>query len=241
MTAPASTCGTEMRSAMTLASEAVAAVRPMRKDAARNRELLIAAAREVFAQRGLEASLDDIAHHAGLGVGTAYRHFANKRELASALIDSAIDSIVELAEQSLTYDDAWLGLVRFLEGALAVQAEDRGLREVLMGLHDPEQLEAIHERLSAIIADLLERGRRQGVIRSDAVPSDVGFLMTMICAVADVGGDVAPDIWRRYLQMCLEGLKPGAAALAVAPLSEPDFRKAMATHKECMARPALKA
>jgi AcrR family transcriptional regulator len=236
--------GSKVRSAMTLTTDAIGVVgasRPMRKDAARNRELLIEAAREVFAQRGLEASLDDIAHHAGLGVGTAYRHFANKRELASALIDTAIDAIVELADQALTYDDAWLGLVSFLEGSLAVQAEDRGLREVLMGLHDPEQLEQIHERLSTMIGELLERGQRQGVVRDDAVASDVGFVMTMVCAVADVGGDTAPDIWRRYLAMCLEGLKPGAAALETPPLSEPEFRKAMATHKECLAKPALKA
>jgi AcrR family transcriptional regulator len=225
---------------MTLTTEAVGAARPMRKDAARNRELLIEAAREVFAQRGLEASLDDIAHHAGLGVGTAYRHFANKRELASALIDTAVDAIVSLAEQSLTYDNAWLGLESFLEGSLAVQAEDRGLREVLMGLHDPEQLEQIHERLSTMIGELLERGQRQGVVRQDAVASDVGFVMTMICAVADVGGDTAPDIWRRYLAMVLEGLKPAAGPLAMPPLSEPEFRKAMVSHKEGMAKPALK-
>jgi AcrR family transcriptional regulator len=227
--------------AMTLTSEASSLARPMRKDAARNRELLIAAAREVFAQRGLEASLDDIAHHAGLGVGTAYRHFANKRELAAALIEQAIDQIVALAEHALTLDDPWQGMVGFLEGALAVQAADRGLREVLMGLHDPEQLERIHERLSALIAELLARGQKQGAIRADSEPSDVGFVMTMVCAVADVGGDTAPEIWRRYLAMCLEGLKPGASTLPVGPLSESAFRKAMATHKECMARPALKA
>ena len=66
--------------------------RPLRKDAARNRALLLDAAREVFAERGLEASLDDIARHAGLGVGTAYRHFSNKYELAQAIFAEAIDA-----------------------------------------------------------------------------------------------------------------------------------------------------
>jgi AcrR family transcriptional regulator len=208
-----------------------AAARPMRKDAARNRELLIVAAREVFAQRGLEASLDDIAHHAGLGVGTAYRHFANKRELAAALIDDAVNKIVALAEDAVAIDDAWQGLVGFFEGALAVQAADRGLREVLMGLHDPEQLDAIHDRLSALTDRLLERGQQQGVIRRDLVSSDIGFVMTMVCAVLDVGGDAAPEIWRRYLAVCLAGLKPGSDPLPLAPLSEPEFRKAVASHK----------
>src|SRR5580698_7780702 len=88
---------------------------PMRKDAARNRELLIAAGRDVFAKRGLEASLDDIARQAGVGVGTAYRHFANKFELAEAIMRTAIGEVVAAAEAALRVDDAWLGLVGFLE------------------------------------------------------------------------------------------------------------------------------
>ena len=71
--------------------------RPMRKDAARNRELLIAAGRDVFAKRGLEASLDDIARQAGVGIGTAYRHFGNKFELAEAIMHNAIGEVVAAA------------------------------------------------------------------------------------------------------------------------------------------------
>src|ERR1700761_5574319 len=96
-------------------ADQIAPARPLRKDAARNRELLIEAAREVFARRGLEASLDDVAHHAGLGVGTAYRHFANKYELATALMQQTIDTIVASAEQALQADDPWVGLTDFLE------------------------------------------------------------------------------------------------------------------------------
>src|ERR1700761_7454808 len=107
MTAPTIVSASEATSLMASTSAAAPAAPPMRRDAARNRELPIAAAREVFAQRGLEASLDDVARHAGLGVGTAYRHFANKRELATALIDDAIDSIVALAEHAVAIEDAW--------------------------------------------------------------------------------------------------------------------------------------
>ena len=92
----------------------------MRKDAARNRGLLIDAAREVFAQRGLEASLDDVAHRAGLGVGTAYRHFANKYELAGAILQHAVDEIVAHAEHALTVEDPWQALVGVNLWALTV-------------------------------------------------------------------------------------------------------------------------
>src|ERR1700753_2229289 len=109
----------------------------MRKDAARNRELLLAAARNVFAERGLDASLDDIARQAGVGVGTAYRHFANKFELAEAIMKQALDEVLAVAEQATRADDPWAGLVGFLEFILDLQTRDRGLREVMMGLtHD---------------------------------------------------------------------------------------------------------
>src|ERR1700710_241576 len=116
----------------------VAPSRPLRKDASRTARRRIESAGVVFARRGLEASLDEIAHQAGLGVGTAYRHFANKYELASALMQQTIDAIVGSAEVALQAEDPWDGLVGFLEAALAAQTADRGLREVLMGVHDPQ-------------------------------------------------------------------------------------------------------
>lgn len=126
---------------MTAQSESAAASRPLRKDAARNRALLVQAGREVFAERGLEASLDDVARHAGLGVGTAYRHFANKYELAQAIFTEAIETIIAKAEEAAELDDPWRGLVMFFECAAEAQATDRGLREVLMGFHDPEEMQ----------------------------------------------------------------------------------------------------
>lgn len=84
-----------------------AASRSLRKDAARNRAALLEAARAVFADRGLDASLDDIAHHAGVGVGTAYRHFANRYELAGAILREAVEEIVGLAHDCVEIDDPW--------------------------------------------------------------------------------------------------------------------------------------
>jgi AcrR family transcriptional regulator len=212
-------------------AEEDAPARPLRKDAARNRELLIAAAREVFARRGIEASLDDVARRAGLGVGTAYRHFANKYELLTALMTQTIDEIVAQAEYAATMDDPWEGLVTFLEAALTVQAKDRGLREVLMGVHDPEKLEQVHDRIAAPLDEIVRRAKRARLVRRDVEPSDVGVIIGMLCTVADIGGDEHPELWRRYLPLCLEGLKPGAPKPAVKALDEAQIRRAMATHK----------
>src|SRR4051795_6885192 len=117
----------------------------MRKDAARNRALLVQAGREVFAERGLDASLDDIARHAGLGVGTAYRHFANKYELAEAIFTEAIESIVAKAEEAAAMPDPWQGLLNFFEFAAESQTADRGLREVMMGFHDPATMRRVKQ------------------------------------------------------------------------------------------------
>jgi AcrR family transcriptional regulator len=218
---------------MTTVSEP--ASRPLRKDAARNRALLVQAAREVFAERGLEASLDDIAHHAGLGVGTAYRHFANKYELAKAIFAEAIDDIVSLAELAATMDDPWQGIAGFLEGTAEAQTADRGLREVLMGVHDAEQMERVNDRISVPLNDLVTRAKAVGAVRADLEGTDIGVVLIMLCTVADIASDVAPDLWRRYLPMLMNGLRPGAD-LPVAPITDELFRTAVSTHKQRLIR-----
>lgn len=211
------------------------ASRPLRKDAARNRVALIQAAREVFAERGLEASLDDVAHRAGVGVGTAYRHFANKYELARAIIAESVDEVIDLAEQAAAADDPWAALVGFIERIAVLQSSDRGLREVLMGAHDAEQMEQVSERLSEPLNQMVSRAKAIGAIRSDAEITDVGVVLLMLCTVADVTGDASPDLWRRYLPMLVNGLRSDAA-LPVPPVPEDVLRKAMASHKQRLFR-----
>ena len=208
--------------------------RPMRKDAARNRALLVQAAREVFAERGLEASLDDVAHRAGLGVGTAYRHFANKYELAQAIFAEAVEQVIDLAHRSADAADPWAGIVSFLEGVAELQTADRGLREVLMGVHDPEQMEHVNDRLSEPLGQMVDRGKRAGVLREDVEITDLGVVLLMLCTVADTMGDAAPDLWRRYLPMLLDGLRISAAP-PIPPIPEDLMRKAMASYKQRLA------
>src|SRR3954471_13315487 len=98
---------------------------PLRKDAARNRERLLTAASELFAERGLHVTLNDIAHRAGVGVGTAYRRFANKDELIDALFEKRLHDVIAVAEEALAFTDAWIGLVSFLERSLHMQFGDR--------------------------------------------------------------------------------------------------------------------
>jgi len=226
---------------MTASPDTPAPCRPMRKDAARNRELLIDAAREVFAQRGLEASLDDVAHRAGLGVGTAYRHFANKYELAGAILEHAVDEIVAHAEHALTVEDPWQALVGFLEASLEAQTVDRGLREVLLGVHDPERMQQVHDRLVGPISELIRRTQRSGAMRAEIESTDLGIVIMMLCTVSDIAGDDAPQLWRRYLPLLLAGLQADEPALPVPALSETRFRELTADHKRRMVRASAAA
>jgi AcrR family transcriptional regulator len=200
--------------------------RPTRKDALRNRQLLIQSAREVFAVRGLEASMDDVAHHAGLGVGTAYRHFANKHELASAIFENAVDEIVELAEQALAMPNPWDGLVTFLEATLNAQTLNRALREILTGIYDDGR-ERHNARITAPFAPLVERAKAAGALRADAEPSDVSLIVVMLCTLADASSEQSPYLWRRYLPMLLAGLRDGAAPMPVPALTPEQLREAL--------------
>ena len=200
--------------------------RPMRKDAARNRALLIAAARDVFAKRGLDASLDEIARQAGVGVGTAYRHFGNKYELAEAIMHEALDTVVAAADRAGQAENPWTGLVGFLESVLILQTEDRGLREVMMGVH-AEKSEAVQERLLGRVARLLVRAQHAGQVRPDAEIGDLGAVLMMLNHVADLGGDVAPTLWRRYLPTLLAALRPDGPPLPGAPLSDIEMNEAI--------------
>src|SRR5215217_3051232 len=109
-----------------------APARPLRRDAELNRRRILASAREVFGQRGLEATLDDIAHHAGLGVGTVYRRFPGKEQLVEAMFAERMDEIGEVAKKALETEDPWQGFVDFMWSAAEMHAGDRGLREVML-------------------------------------------------------------------------------------------------------------
>jgi AcrR family transcriptional regulator len=203
------------------------APRPLRKDALRNRSLLLAAAREVFAERGIDASLDDIAHRAGLGVGTAYRHFANKQEIVAALSDEAIDNLIRTLGAAQSIANPLEALVSFLEGAAVSQAKDRGLHQILMGAV-PHDHDALRRRFEQPMSTLLERAKAAGVIRSDVVVNDIAMVFAMLGIAFELHGESSPESWRRYLTILLDGLQAtDRPPLPVPALSNADIDAAM--------------
>ncbi len=210
------------------------ACRPLRADAARNRQRILVAAGEVFAERGLDATLDDIAHHAGLGVGTVYRRFPGKEELIEALFEQAVHEVVALAEQAEAMEDSWAGLVWFLERATEMQAEDLGLRDVVLHSgYGRERVALARNSIVPVVTRLVERAQKDGHLRADFVPTDVPMIELMLSSVSAYSSSVAPDLWRRYLGIVLDGLSADRSQTrTLAPGPSPEvIEVAMSCHK----------
>ncbi|MEZ5186167.1 MAG: helix-turn-helix domain-containing protein [Candidatus Nanopelagicales bacterium] len=194
-------------------------VRPLRRDAAANRERLLDAASELFAARGLSVTLNDIAHHAGVGVGTAYRRFNNKGEIIDALFEQQLQQVAAVAQDALADPDAWNGLVTFLQKALDMQFGDRGLNQIMNNpaLGDVRVADA-RDRIAPLIEAIVERARQQGRVRPDLDQSDLIFVMVGLSAIMDSTRTIAPDLYRRYLTMFLDGIRADTTRLSPLPI-----------------------
>lgn len=203
--------------------------RRLRADAARNRQRLIDAAAEVFAARGLDATLDEIARHAGVNVATAYRHFANKHELAREFLRQCIDLTAAIAEEAAAQPDPWAGLTQLLERSLEMVGSNRALFDVLTRVYDAEYFAELLQRTSPPLERLLARGRAAGVVRADVAATDFPAILEMLSAITGLGIPDVPYLPHRYIGLILAGLRPGGEALPGEPPTEERLQQAAAT------------
>ena len=182
--------------------------KPLRRDAQLNRERILAAAAELFAERGLTVTLDDVAERAGLGVGTVYRRFRSRDELIEALFEERVQELVSLADEAVADPDPWEGLRGFLERIVRLQAADRGLKETLLGTKEGRaRVAAIRDQMRGRAEELVRRAKAAGVVRDDFEASDLPLLQMMVGAVAEVAATERPDLWRRQLALLLDGIR----------------------------------
>lgn len=186
--------------------------RPLRSDAERNRKRILEAARDVFAERGVAATLDDVAHRAGVGVGTVYRRFPTKETLAEAVFVDRLEELVALAERSLGAPSGWEGLTSFLRTVADMQAADRGLRDVVLGSgFGTRHFAEVGERMVPLIERLFARAQAEGKLRADASVNDMPIVMMLVSEVAHHSAGVRPDVHRRYLELLIDGLRANPA------------------------------
>ena len=223
-----------------LVSGIVGEQRGQRRHARRNHELLVASAREVFAEQGVEAPLEEIARRAGVGIGTLYRHFTTREALVEAILEERIGELLALADAAAADPDGWNALVGFLNNALELQARDRVLRALLLRHPLGEaRFASAREDLRRRFEQLLEAARKQGALRADFTLSDLALLFWSFTPLIDATAEIAPTNWRRHLRIVLDGLRAEAATAQAEPaLTEAQLRRAtQALHAQRVHRP----
>lgn len=184
--------------------------RPLRADAARNRALLLAAAADVFAEQGLDASVADVARRAGVGKGTVFRHFPTKDDLIAAIVLDRVEALGTVGEQLRDADDPGAALLTFLTAA----GDQRRQRDLSFLQEAGDSLPAVvqaRSRMFQTIHALVDRAREHGAIRSDITGTDVILLMCAPNYVTSYVPDASPDLWQRYLAIIFDGLRPDGA------------------------------
>jgi AcrR family transcriptional regulator len=190
------------------------APRPQRADARRNRKAVIAAARARFAEEGMAAQIDDIAHDAKVGVGTVYRHFPTKEDLIDALIEARFETITQHGEEALEAialgaEAPWDAFSKYMYRCVQIQADDRALTQVMA---NHPTLMGHHAEASGAwsnIEELMALTKKAGEMRKDARPADIPMIICSLGIVTEHcrQGMGALTDWKRLLAINLDGLR----------------------------------
>jgi AcrR family transcriptional regulator len=197
--------------ASVMASQPVIGKRKPRADAIRNRERVLEAAKAVFNQGGPEASLEAVARHAGVGIGTLYRHFPTREALYEAVYRREVEQLVELAKHLEAETAPIEALRQWLRAGVEFMATKKGMAAALaMAAHGSSELVAYSlERLTRALGDLLQRAMAAGDIRADIDPEDVLRTLVGMCYALDRPGWQAKVL--RLVDVFIDGLRRRAS------------------------------
>ncbi|NUT35971.1 MAG: TetR/AcrR family transcriptional regulator [Hamadaea sp.] len=190
----------------------------LRVDAERNRQRILATARELFAEHGLDVPMEDLARQAEVGVGTLYRRYPTRADLIVAAFEDKMRTYAEAAQQALADPDPWSGFCGYVEKICAMQAGDRGFTTVLtMTFPTAKRFEADRDQAFADFSTLVERAKAAGSLRSDFVTEDLPLFLMANAGVLAATADTAPDAWRRVVAYLIQA----CASTAAQPLPTP--------------------
>jgi AcrR family transcriptional regulator len=185
----------------------------LRADAARNRERILDAAIEVFAERGYEASTAEIAARAGVGEATLFRRFPTKDDLITAIVAMMLEEAAAVATSCLDEEDPWRGVERFLYEMADRASQDHGISDANKErcMASPT-LAGERKRVLDLTVQLVKRAQGAGALRDDIAGQDLMFLMGAVASVSEVPfPGLRDDLWKRYLGIVLDGLRPKCA------------------------------
>jgi len=195
---------------------------PLRRDAARNRAKILAAARSAFGEDGVDVGVEVIAHRAGVGVGTLYRRFPTKELLIEAVIDELLDNVLAAADTGLADDQPGEGFAQYLRAVGQLQFEHSGCLTRLWNTTSADR----RTQISDATRELLARAQAAGAVRPDLVYEDVIVLFWSLRGVIETTSTVSPDAWLRHLDLLLGALGSADRPLRFAPLTPEQVERA---------------
>lgn len=191
----------------------------LRADAERNRRQLVETARTVFAERGLEAPLDEIARRAGVGNATLYRRFPSRQDLLAAVFVETLRAVVDASERALADADPWNGFAGHLVFLAELQAGNRALADLLTAsIGGKGELATLRDVAFGNLNQLIDNAQAAGALRADFGHGDVVLILMAGAGLVQRTADAAPTAWRRHLSYILDGLRaPGHTTATPAP------------------------
>ncbi|MET1039032.1 MAG: TetR/AcrR family transcriptional regulator [Aeromicrobium sp.] len=187
----------------------------LRADSRRNRVRLVAAARELVAEKGLEVTAAEIAARAEVGVGTLYRRFGSKEALISDILIDGIDEVQAIAEQAAVDPDPWNGLSTFFEFFSRTQFDNQGIADFTASATGHPGQDACEPtgRLATLIQEIVRRAHLSGTLRSDVTWQDIVILSRASVSAGEcLGVKASPDQWHRTCAVILAGLRSTTTA-----------------------------
>ena len=213
----------------------------LRSDAARNRGLIIRAARAAFAESGLDVPMHAVARRAGVGVGTLYRRFPTRGALIAAAFEDEMREFARAVDAALEQADPWAGFCQYIETMTRMQARDPGFRDlVTLAAPSAGEFEALHRHTFAGILTLVERAKQSGSLREDFVPEDVVMLLMANQGVVTGTAKTAPRTQARLIAYLLQAFAaPGAGPLPPPP-SRRQIQRSLQRMNQAFAAPAAR-
>jgi AcrR family transcriptional regulator len=191
--------------------------RCLRADAERNRGRILDAARQVFAEEGLDAPMTEIARRADVGIATLYRRFPTREDLIEATFVAKMAAYAEAAEAALEADDPWTGFSDYVRAVCEMQAQDAGFADVL-ALAPHEAFQDERSRAYRAFVRLIRRAQDAGTLRSDFVSQDLVMVLMANAGLVRATHATTPDTWLRFVAYLLESFRaPGSGTLPAAP------------------------
>ena len=200
----------------------------LRADAERNRSRIIHAARAVFAEKGLDAPLNEVARRAGVGIATLFRRFPARDDLITATFAGKMTAYAGAIDDALADPDPWHGFCAYVGQVCSMQAEDRGFTDVLtVTFPTAKGFEADRNRAAAGFAELIDRAKAAGKLREDFAHQDLVLALMANAGVVNGTGQAAPDAWRRLVAYLLQAFAADAARPLPPPPSEGQMYRAL--------------